>query len=146
MILRDKKNFEVRNSPLNRFSSMFANLLYCMKVGCTIGGGAASILGAGTFYDTVLVESGQERIFVPTVTRLYKYVYGIEDGIDNKITDLNKNNPVKFSSMEEVSVVTEKGKEIKVSGNSISEFLTNLNNLPEDEKKLFLEGLKKEKK
>lgn len=40
ILIYNRKIFEVRNLPLNRYASVLANALYCAKFGCYVGSGA----------------------------------------------------------------------------------------------------------
>lgn len=70
------KDFEVRNSPLNRYATQFAKIIYCMKVGCAVTGGAAGIIGGGVAFDAVLVEANRKPFFVLMLGRAYIFVLG----------------------------------------------------------------------
>ena len=41
-----KDKFEVRNSPLDKYASMIAKVLYCVKYGCAVSGIGASLIAA----------------------------------------------------------------------------------------------------
>ena len=42
---KNPKNFQVLNSPLNKYASQLASLAYCWRVGCTAVGGGVGIIG-----------------------------------------------------------------------------------------------------
>jgi hypothetical protein len=54
-LIFNKDKFEVRNSPLDRYASMIAKVLYCAKFGCITTGLGASLIAGGVSYDTLLV-------------------------------------------------------------------------------------------
>jgi hypothetical protein len=85
-LIYKKKLFEVRNSPLNRYATHIANIVYCAKWGCAITGGTAGFLGAGIIFDTTLEASGRPKIFLPLVGKAYKTVFGEQpSSIEDKI-------------------------------------------------------------
>jgi hypothetical protein len=51
----NKKDFEIRNSPLDRFATHIARIIYCAKVGCSVTGGAATTIAAGASFDMNLL-------------------------------------------------------------------------------------------
>jgi hypothetical protein len=61
------KDLEIKNSPLDRYASRLANLIFCGKFLCEaaqpLGAGIALGLGA----DEILKHSGREPIFAPFV-------------------------------------------------------------------------------
>nr|YP_009652979.1 hypothetical protein [Taiwanofungus camphoratus]QCG70017.1 hypothetical protein [Taiwanofungus camphoratus]UKQ56123.1 hypothetical protein [Taiwanofungus camphoratus]WRO45218.1 hypothetical protein [Taiwanofungus sp. YW-2023a] len=75
-LIYKSKEFEVRNSPLNKFASHIGKIIYCAKVGCTVTGGAVTFLGGGAVYDEILVQAGRDRQFIPFMGSLYKSVFG----------------------------------------------------------------------
>ena len=105
-LIYKKDKFEVRNSPLNKYESMIANILYCAKIGCAATGIGASFIAGGVAYDTLLVEAGYEKRFVPFMGDVYKGVFG--EGPANKInsvidkSNLNKETPIKEESVTDI--------------------------------------------
>ena len=64
-IKNNPEEFEVRNSPLNRYASVFAKLIACWKSACTVGTTGTSVIGTGVLFDNVLESAGQPKIFDP---------------------------------------------------------------------------------
>ena len=71
-LLCNKKDFEIRNSPLDRFATQIARIIYCAKVGCSITGGTATAVAAGASFDLVLESAGREKVFIPFLGNVYK--------------------------------------------------------------------------
>ena len=98
------KEFEVRNSPLNQFAVHLSKVLYCVKMGCLVSGGAAATIAGGASFDSVLESAGREKIFVPMMGSLYKYVFGelpkiAEDRIANMVKSTEATPDVSVSDM-----------------------------------------------
>ena len=75
-LIKNPKDFEVRNSPLNRYATQLANLAFCWKVGCTAVGGGVGIIGGGVALDQLLESGGQPKIFLPFMGRGVRFVFG----------------------------------------------------------------------
>lgn len=75
-LIKNPEEFEVRNSPLNRYASQLANLAYCWKVGCTTVGGGVGLIGGGVAIDQLLEAGGQEKIFLPFMGRGVRFIFG----------------------------------------------------------------------
>lgn len=73
---KNPKDFEVRNSPLNKYASQLANLAYCWRVGCTVVGGGVGIIGGGVALDQALEAGGQPKIFLPFIGKGVSFVFG----------------------------------------------------------------------
>lgn len=89
MLKYKSKEFEVKNSPLNHFATHLARILYCVKVGCTLTGGAAASVAAGASFDLVLESAGHEKVFVPMLGSMYKSIFGeLTKSAENNITKM----------------------------------------------------------
>ncbi len=64
-LIYNPEEFEVRNSPLDKYATLFAKLLSCWKSACTVGGSGTSFIGTGVLIDSVLDSAGQEKLFEP---------------------------------------------------------------------------------
>jgi len=71
-----REKFYVRNSPLNKYATIISQAIYCLKVGCATTAAGASFLAGGMAYDSLLVEAGRERVFMPMMGAVYKGVFG----------------------------------------------------------------------
>lgn len=109
-----KGDLNVRNSPLDRFASLTGNLLYCLKVGCTVASSGISIAGASVIADTVLEAGGQEKVFTPLLGKGVKLCFkgravdNIYTEIYNDISKIKEtkdkfNELVKLSEQSELS-------------------------------------------
>ena len=76
IIIKKPEIFEVRNSPLNPFSTLLARALTCAKWGCQGIAGGTGILAGAVSYDTLLEASGREKIFMPFIARTFNDVFG----------------------------------------------------------------------
>ena len=62
-IIKNPKDFEVINSPLNRYATQLASLVYCWQVGCTAVAGGVGVIGGGVALDQLLEAGGQSKVF-----------------------------------------------------------------------------------
>lgn len=135
-LLFKKEEFEVRNSPLDRYATMIAKTLYCAKVGCGLAAGGAGFIGGGAAYDQVLVASGRDPIFVPFMGKVYISIFGQGPNINTKIeqvinnTDKSIETPISRDSITDIITKYE-----NLSSTEIQEFLNELNNKYEEEKR-----------
>jgi hypothetical protein len=89
-LIKNSKEFEVRNSPLNRYATQLANLAYCWKVGCTAIGGGVGIIGGGVAFDQVLEAGGQPKIFLPFMGKDVRFVLGNNGNEDPLFMKISK--------------------------------------------------------
>lgn len=75
-LIKNPKEFEVRNSPLNRYATQLANLAFCWKVGCTAVGGGVGVIGGGVAFDQLLEAGGQPKIFLPFMGKGVRFFLG----------------------------------------------------------------------
>ena len=92
---KNPKDFEVRNSPLNKYASQLANLAYCWRVGCTAVGGGVGIIGGGVALDQALEAGGQPKIFLPFLGKGVSFVFGNNTNKDPLSIYNNINNNIK---------------------------------------------------
>jgi len=64
-LIYNSKEFEVRNSPLNRFASQIGTLVYCWKYACSTASAGVGLIGSGAIIDQLLEEGGHSKIFLP---------------------------------------------------------------------------------
>ncbi len=83
LIFNDKQ-LEIRNSPLKEYALIYAKLYICAKIGCGVVGAGAAFIAGGAAYDSILVEAGGEKIFVPMMAKIYKSLAGT-DALPNTI-------------------------------------------------------------
>lgn len=69
-LFKNKQEFEVRNSPLDRSATLIAKLMYCYRVGCQAGQSVVGIAGTGVIIDTILEAGGKEPVFTPIIGTL----------------------------------------------------------------------------
>lgn len=74
-LIYNSKDFEVRYSPLNYYASHLARAILCVKVGCVVTGGTASVIAAGASYDQVLEAAGRVKVFIPILGSMYESVF-----------------------------------------------------------------------
>jgi len=129
IIVFKKEKFEIRNSPLNRYASIISQALYCIKVGCTVTGAGAGFIAGGAAYDSVLEESGRNRVFVPFIAKTYNSVFG--EGPNNKI-----------NAFIEKSVTSETAN--SQNQESVTEVFKKYNQMSSEEKAEFINEIKKE--
>lgn len=73
-LIKNPKEFEVRNSPLNRYASQIAQLVYCWKFTCTAVGGGVGIIASGAAIDQLLEAGGHSKVFLPFLGRPVKFL------------------------------------------------------------------------
>lgn len=78
-LIKHKKDFEVRNSPINKLASISIKAIYCWKVGCTVGSTTVGILGGSVLIDNVLDSSGYEKIFQPYIKKGFNTILGTKN-------------------------------------------------------------------
>jgi hypothetical protein len=84
-LIYNKEIFEVRNSPLNLFTTHLTQILYCLKIGCTVTGGGALFIAGGAAYDQVLSAANRPQVFIPMMGNVYKYAFGeVPSDFENK--------------------------------------------------------------
>lgn len=88
-LIKNPEEFEVRNSPLNKYATQLANLIYCWKVGCTVVGGGVGVIGGGVVIDQVLEAGGQSKVFLPFMGRGIKFILG--NGTNQDVTTVYEN-------------------------------------------------------
>ena len=75
-LIYKKEIFEVRNSPLNRYATIIGKALYCIKISCAATGACATLIVRGVAYDSLLVETGREKLFLPLMDKTYNGFFG----------------------------------------------------------------------
>jgi hypothetical protein len=75
-LIYHSNEFEVRNSPLNQLATQLGKIFYCVKIGCSITGGGAAVLAAGSSFDSVLEAAGRDKLFIPMLGEGYKNIFG----------------------------------------------------------------------
>ncbi len=53
-LIYNPKDFEIINSPLNKFATQIGSLAYCWRIGCSTIGGGVSIIVGGAAIDHLL--------------------------------------------------------------------------------------------
>jgi hypothetical protein len=127
-LIYKKEKFEIRNSPLNRYASLISQALYCLKIGCAATGAGAGFIAGGAAYDSVLEESGRDRVFLPFMAQIYNSVFG--EGPNNKINVfIEKNVPSETLNTQ--------------NQESVTEVLKKFNQMSPEEKEEFRNEIKK---
>lgn len=106
-LIYHKKDFEVRNSPLNVYASALGKILYCAKMGCLVTGGTASIVAGGASFDLVLEAAGREKVFIPFLGNLYKSAFGEVPANFNKNLNTMISSTVPKNDPEFTNLITE---------------------------------------
>lgn len=107
-LIYKKEKFEIRNSPLNRYASLISQALYCIKFGFAVTGAGATFIAGGAAYDSVLDESGRDRVFVPFMAKTYNAVFGEGPYTNNQFKALiDKNVPSETVNIQNQESVTE---------------------------------------
>lgn len=69
-------SLDVKNSPLDKFATIVANILQCWKIGCTIGSAGVGVATTSVVVDTLLEAAGEEKIFTPLLGKGVKLILG----------------------------------------------------------------------
>jgi hypothetical protein len=101
--LLNKKELEVRNSPLNRLATFAANVAYCWKVGCQLGTSGVGLMGLSVLVDGILFNAGHEKIFEPYINNV---VNKLKLG-DKPVKDVYAEYAERTNSLQKESVVFE---------------------------------------
>ena len=64
-LIKDPKDFEVINSPLDSLATHITKLIFCWKFSCGAIGNTVAVIAGGAAVDLVLEEAGYEKVFVP---------------------------------------------------------------------------------
>ena len=120
-----REQFEVRNSPLNRYASIISQALYCLKFGCGATAVGASFISGGIAYDALLQESGRDRVFLPMMSHFYTGVFG------EAPKNMENNTPTQ--------TVPVAPKEVE----SVSTLVTKYQNLSPEERIIFMDDINK---
>jgi len=132
-LIKDRKEFEVRNSPLNRLATLTSNLVYCWKVGCQVGSSGVGLLGASVLIDGLLASAGQEKIFEPMMSKGINAIVGGKQANDIYSEIANKTKQLETESARHELLV----KDLESSKNSIDELVKNT----AEDGKVLKEGL-----
>lgn len=68
----------IRNSPLNKFATVFTKGLLCVKGACEKGIFAGTLLGTGIAFDWALESANKEKVFGPLVGNFVKNLSGTD--------------------------------------------------------------------
>jgi hypothetical protein len=136
-LIKNPEDFEVRNSPLNKYATQLANLAYCWKVGCTAIGGGVGIIGGGVALDQLLESGGQEKIFLPFMGKGVKFIFRGNSHQDPYVVynNIQKN-------MQELASAEERQQYIEKYINKITSEDLKIHNLSEIDVKDIKEALK----
>jgi len=72
---KNPKDFEVRNSPLNKYASQLANAAYCWRVGCSVIGGGVGFIASSVALDQAMEAGGQAKIFLPIIGKGISFIF-----------------------------------------------------------------------
>jgi len=137
-LIFDRKKFEIRNSPLNRFASIFGQALFCIKVGCGATASGAGFLAGGIAYDEMLVNSGRPKVFLPIMGQIFNGVFGEvppTHGNNNNIPIAIVPNTLPKANPQNVGRVAEMVTKYQtMSPEERIDFMTEINSSYEDEK------------
>jgi hypothetical protein len=95
-IIRNKE-YEVRNSPLDKLSSLSSHVILCFKGICLFSGYTGTLLGAGLGLDEILKGSGRPAIFKPVTSMMVDKMLN-NLGIPNPSPGVIKSNEMKLDT------------------------------------------------
>ena len=73
-LIYNPEDFEVRNSPLDKYAMNIAKLVSCWKSACNFTATGTGIMGTGFLVDQVLEVGGQDKVFEPYLKKLLNSV------------------------------------------------------------------------
>ena len=85
-IKNNPEEFEVRNSPLHQYASVFAKWIACWKNACTVGATGTSAIGTGVLIDNVLESAGQPKNMDTVVQNPNENTTNISSNIESNNT------------------------------------------------------------
>jgi hypothetical protein len=127
-IIRNKE-YEVRNSPLNKIASLSSQVIMCFKGVCYIGGTTGTVLGVGLGLDKILNESGRSAIFKPATSIIVDKILN-NIGIPN--TNIPKSNDIKLDTNDKLLDFIKENEKNKIKA---EDMINNLNKIKWDENK-----------
>ena len=65
-----KGDLDVKNSPLDKYASLYSKLLFCLKGSCEVAAGSGVALGIFTGIDSLFEHKGKDPIFMPFIADL----------------------------------------------------------------------------
>lgn len=74
-LIKNPEEFEVRNSPLNKYASHLAKLFYCWKFSCNGVTTGLGVIAAGATIDQVLDEAGYDKVFLSYLAKNLQIVW-----------------------------------------------------------------------
>ena len=116
-ILKSDK-LDIRNSPLNRFATVFTQGLLCLKGVCEGGIFTGTVLGTGIAYDWALESANKEKVFAPLVGGFLEKLSGTQSLTEEQEQQLKELNFIKKNTEEKL------------------EYLRKLNNLAQSNKEV----------
>lgn len=92
-------DFDVRNSPLDRMSTIIARMLACTKGICETGGTVAGAVAGLYTIDNIMKDLGFEPIFLPFVKRA---ITTSSDAFVDNAVETDKNNQILTKNLRQV--------------------------------------------
>lgn len=130
------EEFEVRNSPLDKYATQIAKLIYCWKFTCSTVGGGVGIIASGAVVDQLLEEAGQDKIFLPFLGNKFKFILNTRHPQDPNLIY----NNFKIS-LNKLSLATQESELFKNAIKKISDEDLSSYNLTNEDKEAVQEGI-----
>ena len=142
------KDLNIRNSPLNKFATVFTQGLLCIKGICEGGIFTGTLLGTGIAYDWALESANKEKVFAPLVGNFIRKISGISSLSEEQIKQLEELNYVKKTTDEKLNHIR-KLNDIAKSNQEIEDVIKNIECqkgiFSEEEKNSLIKAFKEEK-
>jgi hypothetical protein len=100
-ILRSNK-LDIRNSPLNKFATIFTKGLLCVKGVCEGGIFTGTLLGTGIAYDWALEAANREKVFAPLVGKFIQNIIVMDSLTPQQMQQLEELRLVKKTTEEKM--------------------------------------------
>lgn len=124
-IKKNSDEFDVRNSPLDKYATSLAKYIYCWKIGCTVLGSGVGIITVSAALDEALDAANKQKMFLPLIGKGLGSILG------------SNNN--ELTTYKDIQNKLDELRSAESRSNSVSNYIEllstkNLNNLSESDK------------
>lgn len=112
-------HLDIKNSPLDKFATIFTKGLLCIKGVCEGGIFSGTILGTGIAFDWALESANKEKVFAPLIGSFIEKISGINSlSAEQKqqleqLNFIKKNTDEKLKYLKKLNSVVESNKEVE---------------------------------
>jgi len=146
-ILRSNK-LDIRNSPLNKFATIFTKGLLCVKGVCEGGIFTGTVLGTGIAFDWALEAANREKVFAPLVGKFIQNIIVTDSLTPKQTQQLEELRLIKITTEEKMEQLRKLNNIIK-SNQEVESIINHIECqkgiLTEEDKNSLLMAFKEEK-